>query len=161
MFDVRTKHLSSLIDPQAKSVMDLGCGEMKLREYLAPEIKYIPVDYVKRSEETLVCDFNKHQFPTKMADTVFCSGVLEYIENMSEFVLKLYENANKEAIVSYCALEYKWDINERMSLAWKNYYTIEQFVSIFETVGFHLVFCQKSVGCNLLFKFSKKASSFI
>lgn len=62
---MRTKHLSSLIDPQAKSVMDLGCGEMKLREYLAPEIKYIPVDYVKRSEETLVCDFNKHQFSHK------------------------------------------------------------------------------------------------
>ena len=45
------------------SVMDLGCGKMWLKKHLHETNLYIPVDYKNRGEGTIICEFNKNEFP--------------------------------------------------------------------------------------------------
>lgn len=59
---------SELTDGRLRSVMDLGAGQMYLKTLLPQEVSYLPVDYVRRCLETVVCDFNRYEFPDSEAD---------------------------------------------------------------------------------------------
>lgn len=67
--------------------MRFGLSEPK--KYLKPTVDYIGVDYIKRDDETIVCDFNNGEFPKVQVDTVFVSDVLEYIGDPQWFWEKL------------------------------------------------------------------------
>jgi hypothetical protein len=55
--------LSSLANWQKyETVLDLGAANERLREFLPDNVRYIPVDYIKYSNQTLFCDLNK-EFP--------------------------------------------------------------------------------------------------
>ena len=83
-----------------KSVMDLGAGSMHLRKILPEGVKYYPVDYKKNSDDEIVCDFNKKEFPDLKVDAVIAAGILEYIEDQRWFLDKITESCNK-LIISY------------------------------------------------------------
>jgi trans-aconitate methyltransferase len=81
------KYLALWIDDKDTSVADLGCGkEMHLRECLPCCCKYIPVDYLSRSEDTIVCDFNEKDLPELKVDVAFVSGVLQVIKDPVQFL---------------------------------------------------------------------------
>ncbi|RYM07981.1 hypothetical protein [Sphingobium cupriresistens] len=55
-WDERTAAMRKMIPDFVKSVVDFGCGAMALRAMLPPEFKYIPLDIVSRSPDTVVMD---------------------------------------------------------------------------------------------------------
>lgn len=118
-----------------KSIMDLGCGMQLLRKHIPNDLVYHPVDYKPRSKDTIICDFNKRQFPTLYADTAFVSGCLEYIDDVSWFVEAISMRCNA-VILSYCSLEKHPYLNARRDLMWVNDLTKTELISLFETHGF-------------------------
>lgn len=152
-FVVRISHLARLISSDSASIMDLGCGPQKLRAFLRPEVEYIGVDYKDRGNNTVICDFNKKEFPDQKTDTIFVSGCLEYIEDVEWFCKNIAEHSKKELILSYCPLEYKSDIRERRKLGWKNHMSMSELREMLQRFGFEISFGEKSVGCNMVFSF--------
>ncbi len=153
----RISMLSSLIPPDTSSIMDLGCGKCWLKEFIKKEIKYYPVDYKKRSSDTIVCDFNKKEFPNIITDVIFCSGIVEYIEecNLDWFFNCIRKHSNI-LIISYCSLDLNPSIKVRKSFGWKNHFTKSNFVKIIEKFEYTLVQEIDPVDGNNLFKFHKK-----
>jgi hypothetical protein len=63
-------------------VLDLGAGEMLLRDCLSAGCSYIPADLVARSADCLTIDLNQHQMPTGAFDVITLLEVLEYIHDV-------------------------------------------------------------------------------
>ena len=80
-WEARAKFMASMIPLDATSVMDIGCGDQKLRKYLRPDIKYYGLDYMDRENDTIVCDLNKDEFPHISVDLYYLAGVLCYIND--------------------------------------------------------------------------------
>lgn len=118
-------------------VSDLGCGQMWLKDYLPKQCIYIPVDYVKRDSETIVCDFNKGEFPELKVNVFFLSGCFEYIVDYTSFVKYLYKFSDR-VIISYVSFDSQPNIQKRLKYAWKNHLTRDQFIKIFIRNGFRL-----------------------
>ena len=158
-FTVRIKHMTNYISEESRSVLDLGCGTRELEKFLTgtgndkEPIEYWGADYADRGDGTIICDFNKGEFPDKEADTVFCSGCLEYMEDVDGFLRKMCRSGRKEIVLSYCPLEYKNDILQRRQLGWKNHLTISSLVRKMKIFGYSLCKAEKSIGCNVIFKF--------
>lgn len=136
-WDNRYRELITLLDEECDSVMDCGAGNMSLRRMLDPKIKYVPIDHVPRYKETIVCDFNKREFPDIFVDTAIASGILEYITLSEIFIKNLCEHS-KKVILSYCSLHMRPNISYRMSLGWKNHLTEGEIVKLFYQNGFIL-----------------------
>lgn len=96
--------LASWIDACDKSVMDLGAGHMHLARLLRPGVRYIPVDYKKRFEETVVCDFNQHEFPDAHVDVICCAGIIGYMKEPFWFLEQCMAHARK-VLISNCGRE--------------------------------------------------------
>lgn len=92
--------LSSFITDEDKSVMDLGAGHMHLRRILNKDVLYYPVDYKKNTENTIVCNFNKGEFPEKEVDVICAAGILEYIEDPVWFLKQVTSHCRK-LLLSY------------------------------------------------------------
>lgn len=45
------------------TLVDLGAANERIRPFVSKNIKYIPVDYIRCSNETVLCDINKYEFP--------------------------------------------------------------------------------------------------
>ena len=99
----RIFQMSKYITP-SDSIVDYGCGKMWLKEYLQTSNIYSGVDYQKRDEETIVCDFNKKEFPNKNSTVAFVSGCLEYVEDPKWFLNNIASYHNK-CIISYCCMD--------------------------------------------------------
>lgn len=64
------------------SVLDIGCGNMKLGELLGPAgIGYVPADVVARSPECLVVDLNRDPVPVCDAECAVMIGVQEFLDD--------------------------------------------------------------------------------
>lgn len=100
----RIAALHSFIDEEDKSVMDLGAGSMLLRRMLSEDVIYYPVDYKKNAEDTIVCDFNKREFPNVHVDVVVAAGILDYIADPEWFLTEISQHCNK-LLISYKGLE--------------------------------------------------------
>jgi len=129
IWKVRIETMSQFIYPTAV-VMDLGCGKMWLREYLHYTNIYIPVDYLKRDQNTMVCDFNNYEFPTQVVDISFISGCLEYINDHSWFVKNVCLQSNR-CIISYCILEKFPNITNRKKAHWVNNLSEKDLINLF------------------------------
>ena len=146
----RVEAMSALIKADEKSILDLGCGAQFTKLFISPEVSYYPIDYISRDKGVIVCDFNKHEFPDTKADLCFCSGVLEYIEDLDWFVGKI-SGASPSAIISYNC---KSDPTQRRSEMWVNGLTETELIKLFATHGFT---CDKKIvyGRTSIFRFTK------
>lgn len=141
--------------PVNSSVIDLGCGKMWLQEILPKGCAYYPVDYVSRGENTIVCDFNRHEFPTIKADISFVSGCLEYVNDVGWFV-ECIANQTNSCIISYCTTDFFPNLEERHSRTWVNHFSAQAIVAIFEKKGFALQTQDHTTTQNQVFVFVKK-----
>lgn len=153
----RIKAMADLIEDES-SVLDLGCGKMWLKEYLPPGAEYLGCDYVPRGPGTIVCDFNKRQFPQVTTDLCFVSGCLEYVEDPDWFIAQL-SRACDSLILSYCTTDLIPDIASRKSLAWKNHLSRECLVGKIESAGFTLYKKGPDIDGNELMKFKKSGAA--
>ncbi len=138
--------------PEGSSVMDLGCGQRWLIHYLPANCTYYPVDYNKRSDDTIVANFNKKEFPEISADTIFISGSLEYIHDYEWFISSACKNS-KRIIISYCTTEDFPDLQERRSLAWVNQLSKPAIISLFKKENFLLTIFGQTETKNSIFVF--------
>ena len=81
-WEKRTEFMSRLIPSDVKSVMDIGCGNQRLKKYLVDGVSYYGVDYVQRAEDVLLCDLNKDSLPEINVDMYYMAGVLQYIDEI-------------------------------------------------------------------------------
>ncbi|WP_166426982.1 class I SAM-dependent methyltransferase [Flavobacterium psychrotolerans] len=149
----RIKDMSRYID-SGSVIVDLGCGEMWLKEFITEKESYIPVDYMSRGGDTIVCDFNNYEYPKTNSDTAFVSGCLEYIEDFKWFVEKISQS-NTKCILSYCTTEYFPNMESRKQLAWKNNLSKFEVISLFESNQLFLVDENLTKTNNQIFVFKK------
>lgn len=93
------ENMSEWIDENDKSVIDFGAGECYLKNFLRSGVKYIPTDYIARSPEHLVYDFNKDPFPDIHADVCVLNHILYYVNNWKSFLKKVCGAAAKKVIL--------------------------------------------------------------
>ena len=86
---IRAEFLSKMIPDDVKSIMDIGCGDGLIKNFLGHDVKYFGVDYCKRSADTIVCDINQESLPDLNVDLYYMAGVIDYIENIRKFVAQL------------------------------------------------------------------------
>lgn len=87
----RAQQIANLI-PYGARVLDLGGGFEKLRGLLRGCRRYHSIDLAPWTDETIVADFNKREFPeVKPVDFIVCQGILEYIDNPAIFLISIRE----------------------------------------------------------------------
>lgn len=135
---IRTKQLSKWIDEKTKSIVDYAAGEMFIKTMISPEVEYYPIDYIKRTDETILCDLNKDSFPNINADVAIVGGILELLTTTEKLVKHICETTKLRIVTSYITLEKFSDISGRRDSAYITDYTEKQFVELFEQNGFIL-----------------------
>lgn len=119
------------------NILDIGCGQEYLKSLLPNNLKYIGLDIIKRSDNTIVADINNiKNAQLKYYDYVFCSGVLEYIDNLENF-LKEIRYHGVWFIFSYASNN--TSIEERIKSDWVNHYTKEEFEKLLEKLNFQIL----------------------
>lgn len=143
---------ASMIDcifEESASLLDLGCGTAGSKEMLlsaTPE--YWGVDYVGEGNRAIIDEYNSGDFPFQEADTVFCSGCLEYIRDVDGFVKKMCACSRNEVILSY---DFS-DGQDRRLPERKNDLTEEAIQRIFRLYGFVLHQAKKAGGNTKILK---------
>jgi hypothetical protein len=131
----RSKRASHFI-PRGSKVLDLGCGNMNLKDELVEGCEYIPADIVPRSEDCLVIELNENVWPNITADVVAALGVLEYIHDLRNFLERCSEIAPRLIFsyhVSYVRRPHVRRV--RMELGWLNNFSFSKVVDEIGRVG--------------------------
>lgn len=134
----RVEMFSAWITEDIQSVVDYGAGKMYLREYLAPDVQYFPVDYIRRNEQTILCDLNQGVFPDIQSDAAICSGVLEFIYTAEQLLEHVCEHTKKMIILSYLGVDNFPDIDGRRASAYVSDLSERQIVDLMQSKGFQL-----------------------
>lgn len=130
----RAKLAADLL-PAGAVVMDLGCGSMALEQLLPAGCRYVPCDVVRRDERTLVCDFNRGEFPPRGEAThLTILGVLEYIYDPIPF-LKRLRDYDRPIVLSYNPKDLSPQLN-RPGLGWVNHFDWAGLIGALEEAGF-------------------------
>lgn len=124
--------LASKLLSGCRTVVDLGCGTMPLRGYLAPDVRYIPVDTLRRDANTLVVDFNKEPVPAIDTDAWAALGLLEYLFDVPGFLRQL----SGTVVTSYNPVDRIDTV--RRSHAWVNDYDTAGLEAVFTDCGFSI-----------------------
>lgn len=79
-----------------ETLIDLGAANERVKEFLPRNINYIPVDYVKYSENTVLCDINKYEFPNTgfipNKTCIFSIGNIQYCKNWKWYLETISKN---------------------------------------------------------------------
>ena len=134
----RVEMFSEWIPADVRSVVDYGAGKMYLREYLAPEVAYFPVDYIRRDEQTILCDLNVGLFPEIQTDAAVCSGGLEFIYTAEALLAHVCAHTNKMVILSYLGVDHFPDIDGRRASAYVSDLSEKQIIDLMASNGFRL-----------------------
>ena len=151
-WEKRILQMSKLIKEE-KNIMDLGCGKMWLKKYLNPDIHYYCCDYKKRDENTIICDFNKNEYPAVFVDLSFVSGTFEYIIDVESFIRSM-KKYSSSVILSYVTKDHVKNLKFREKQAWKNHFFRDELISLFNKHDFLLTDTDSSVKNNDIFKFN-------
>jgi len=140
----RVKQLSEWIDENVRSVVDYGAGEMYLKNLLPQEVKYFPIDYIRRSDETIICDLNSGIFPDISADVTILGGLLEFISTAESLICHVCINTKHKILASYMTTDNFPDIKGRRMSAYVNDFSEQQLVDMFARNHFVLKVRQPS-----------------
>jgi len=150
----RIKIMSLLIQKEEKTIIDLWCWKMWLKEYLEKDKKYIWCDYTDRWWN-LICDFNKKEFPDLIVDTSFISWCLEYIIDYQRFIDQVCAHSNS-VVISYCSTDFNKKISQRNINLWKNHLSNSDLIQSFSKNWFILDKFFINYNWNVIFRFYKK-----
>lgn len=120
------------------AVVDIGCGMMWLESQLNELNDYIPVDFVRRDERTIVLDLNKDTLPEFNASIAFLSGILEYVSDVGRLSQNLIGQGFDKIILSYCTVEKYPNIRWRKKLNWVSHLSIFELIALF-TANYDIV----------------------
>jgi hypothetical protein len=125
----RISHLAKFIDTVGP-VVDIGCGMMWLESQLVRGNAYIPVDYVRRDDRTILLDLNADPWPAIVAEFVFMSGVLEYVRDVPDFLRQLMAYGYRRILFTYCTTEFWWKMSLREQLNWVSHHSLEELLNV-------------------------------
>lgn len=98
---VRLKMAASMLEwNKYEKVIDLGAANERLRNFIPKEIKYIPVDYLKYTDSTLVMNINKYEFPFLGAEEkqdkvcIMAIGIVQYCADWKWFLNAMTQTAD-------------------------------------------------------------------
>ena len=135
----RVYYLSEWIDKTIKSIADYGAGKMYMKECIDSDVSYFPIDYIRRTDETIVCDFNRGEFPKLQTDVALCLGIFEVLNSAETLMQHVCENTDKDIIVSYPTTDKFPDIEGRRTSAYLNDLTEAMILSTMDNHGFKLL----------------------
>lgn len=140
---VRMRTAATMLMPEMRaggSLIDLGCGAMGFKNHIKPEIRYIPADIVKRSDDTILIDLNRGQWPDTQATAAVALGVLEYIYDLDAFFVGLRQIAPM-AVITYHIRTGQSEAHgvARLKMGWLSDFDLVQIVSAIEAAGWRLV----------------------
>jgi hypothetical protein len=79
-------------------ICDFGAMNERVREFLPPHVNYIPCDYVKYSEYTVLFDLRKREFPQLPKDTrktvILSMGHIQYCDDWHWYLDKACESCD-------------------------------------------------------------------
>lgn len=134
----RTRLMRQWITEDIKSVADYGAGNMNLKSMLSSEIIYYPIDYTYRNSKTIVCDFNKYEFPNIKVDCCYCDGIIEYIKDIDWLLQKLHDTGCNTLLISYNIKNDFDTIEKRNKNGYVNNFTFLELLDLVYTHGFIL-----------------------
>lgn len=88
----RTQFIAKLI-PKGSAVVDLGGGLCHLYKYLE-DPKYISIDVDGWTDQTVIADFNKGEYPDlhpQYNQYIVAQGVIEYMKKPKEFLREIHK----------------------------------------------------------------------
>lgn len=139
----RAKMMAAMIPDDVRTIMDLGCGDCKLKKYLSAAIKYIGLDYCKRDKDTIICDMNRDKLPAINVDMYYLGGVLPYITDKEKLFRQMKEA--KYILLSAYPMEQFIRLDgfvfEVPSFSFQNYSNDDMINYLYKT-GFVLVNCK-------------------
>jgi hypothetical protein len=143
--------LSYLIKQKIKEITELGSGMGKLGEKLIDTgIAFRGYDIISRSKKIQQLDISKATVaPRSRHDVLLCLGLLEYLESLESFVdrwLRKYSQVflTYNAVAQHCLDDpYALLVSEtaRSSREWKNSFSLNQLVALFQSKGITIRFC--------------------
>lgn len=79
-----------------ETLIDMGASNERVRVFIPKDIQYVPVDYITFTDETVLCDFNKYEFPLKVYDPdttcILSMGNLGYCKDWQWYLRTVSEN---------------------------------------------------------------------
>jgi hypothetical protein len=80
-YEARARCTATMVNShlaQGGVVVDYGCGQMCIREFLRNDIVYVPVDIVSRCKGCVICDFSSGEpLPKVYCDVALLNGVMQ------------------------------------------------------------------------------------
>ncbi len=145
VWEKRAEMMSGMIPDDVCSIMDLGCGDGKLKKYLSDKIKYIGVDYCYRDENTIVCDMNKEELPDISVDMYYLAGIVMYIDDIKHLFHQM--KRAKYILLSTISIENHLTLNGRIFREESGVYSfrntiIDDMVNQLYSEGFVLINCK-------------------
>ncbi len=135
----RARAMSQLIPEDVKVLMDIGCGEELLKEFLCKDIKYYGLDYCERNKETIICDINKEKLPDIKVDLYYMAGIIDYVTDIPNFIKQLsrakYVVMSKTRNERFIRLDDKVMDSGYMNYGISSYYCSNLITDMFE-IGF-------------------------
>lgn len=135
----RARAMSQLIPEDVKVLMDIGCGEELLKEFLCKDIKYYGWDYCERNKETIICDINKEKLPDIKVDLYYMAGIIDYVIDIPNFIKQLsrakYVVMSKTRNERFIRLDDKVMDSGYMNYGISSYYCSNLITDMFE-IGF-------------------------
>ena len=145
----RTELLAKFLDENSR-ILEFGAGKGLLSNHLKEGCVYQPSDIYERGNENLIYDLNKYPLPELPGyDTAFLAGVFEYLTDVPK-VVEHFSDFFPVIICSYVEKDaYSFPEN-----GFSNYYSIEEFMSIFNE--FYYVTNVSHWARQVLFKWKRK-----
>lgn len=119
------------IPNKIESVADYGAGHKLIKDWLPAAAVYYPIDFIDRGDNTIICDFNKQEFPGIHSELSACTGVLMYIQPAEELVAHICSHTERWIIFSFITLEGMPDIDVRRKLGMCQNFTERQVIDMF------------------------------
>jgi len=119
-------------------IVDLGCGAQIMRTKLPRNAVYLPMDLIRWTDDTLLCDINKQQLPAdylRLCDLCYVMGVIEYIYDPA-WVLRALVDSSQGIVISYNAVDLS-DVNRKWN-GWVNDLTVEDLMALVRDSGFEI-----------------------
>lgn len=135
----RARMIFEWMEPDINSLADYGAGKMHIKDYLSSDIIYYPIDYHRRTEDTIVCDLNKGTYPDISTDVSICCGILEYMCEPERLLLNVCKKTNIQIIISYWTLDKFPNIEGRRASAYISDLTERQIINTMQSGGYGLI----------------------
>ena len=150
----RIRRMRMLIPEGTAHILDFSPDETFLSALLSSAICYNSVKWKEQEKDSNSCCLELEQFENPVNVVAFCSGILEFIQDLDLFVEQLSHHVDT-VILSYSACEYVPEKEDRVAHGWVNDLTTAQLLDIFAKHGFYVSEWDRSIPTCLLWRMRK------